>query len=107
MYLFYLVKLKDEVIRDMIGKTNYLATIWFNNRSVVDCAQMNGGHKMKYFHDSLENIQRNLETSDWTESKVHSSVTYGDYIKLCSIEGRFTACWICMSVVDRIRLGFF
>ena len=49
MCLFYPVKLKDEVIRDMIGKTNYLATIWFNNRSVLDCAQMNGGHKMINF----------------------------------------------------------
>ena len=87
----------DKAIRDMIGKTNYPVTIWCDNKSAVDCTQMDGSHKMKNFDDTLENIQRDLKIREKTGSKVHMSVTHGDYIKLCTIEGKVKAFWICTS----------
>ena len=70
----------DKAIRDTIGKTIYPVTIWCDNKSAIDCTQMDGSHKLKNFDDDLKTIRRNLENREKSGSKSHMTVTHGDYI---------------------------
>ena len=86
--------LLDKAIRDMISKTMYPVTIWCDNKSAIDCTQMDGNHKLKNFDDNLETIRRDLENREKSGSKSHIVVTHGDYIKSCVIEGKVTVRWV-------------
>ncbi|CAB0036919.1 unnamed protein product [Trichogramma brassicae] len=46
----------DKSTRDMIGRTTLPAKIRCDNRSAIDCTQMDGCHKLKNFDDPLEHI---------------------------------------------------
>lgn len=61
----------DKAIRDITGKTVYPVTLWCDNKSAVDCTQMEGNHKLKNFDDDLETIQRKLQDKEKVGSKSH------------------------------------
>ena len=84
----------DKAIRDTIGKTMYLVTIWCDNKLAIDCTQMDGSHKFKNFDYDLETIRMNLESREKSGSKSHMTVTHGDYIKSCVLEGKVIVRWI-------------
>lgn len=84
----------DKALRDMTGCTYYPATIWCDNKSARDCTQMDGTHKLKAFDDSLEEIQRKLNSRESSGRKESISKAHGDFIKKCVNEGKVKVKWI-------------
>uniref|UniRef100_A0ABD2XR42 Reverse transcriptase Ty1/copia-type domain-containing protein n=1 Tax=Trichogramma kaykai TaxID=54128 RepID=A0ABD2XR42_9HYME len=84
----------DKAIRDMLGKTKLPARIWCDNKSALDCTQMDGSHKVKNFDDPLSSINEYLEEREGTGVKKHMADTHADYIKECAMEGRLILGWL-------------
>ncbi|KAL7292885.1 hypothetical protein TKK_0013555 [Trichogramma kaykai] len=84
----------DKAIRDMLGKTMFPAKIWCDNRSAIDCTQMDGSHKLKNFDSPLDWITHCLNERERTGKKKHMADTHGDYVKSCALEGRLTISWV-------------
>ena len=78
----------DKAIRSIIGKTLYLVQIWCDNKSVGDCTQKDGSHKLKNFADSLNAIRVQLEEKEKSENKKHMADNHGDYVKSCVESGK-------------------
>lgn len=43
-------------------------TIWYHNKSVRNCTEMDGSHKLQTFDQSLEMIQRDVAFREGTGS---------------------------------------
>ena len=87
--------LLDKGIRDMIGITMYPISIRCDNKSAVNCTQMNGWNKLKTFDDVTKEVKRKLvireqtgkKVSTW-KLKVSTSKEHGNYVKICVQEKR-------------------
>ncbi|KAL7290637.1 hypothetical protein TKK_0015399 [Trichogramma kaykai] len=84
----------DKSIRNMLGKTMLPAKIWCDNRSAIDCTEMDGCNKLKSFDDSLEWIIEGLAEREKTGKKRDMSSIHGDYVKSCAMEGKIIIDWV-------------
>ena len=75
--------LLDRGIKDMIGMSMYPVNVRSDNRSAVNCTQMDGCNKLKTFN-AVEEIQRNLAVREQTRKKVPMSREHGNYVKICT-----------------------
>uniref|UniRef100_A0ABD2WAX0 Reverse transcriptase Ty1/copia-type domain-containing protein n=1 Tax=Trichogramma kaykai TaxID=54128 RepID=A0ABD2WAX0_9HYME len=84
----------DKSIRDMLGETKLPAKIWCDNRSTIDCTQMDGCHKLKNFDDPIERIIDRLIEREISGKKKDMADTHGYYVKSCAMEGKLIIEWV-------------